>query len=321
MKVLKSNLPIFLILLFSFISITSLFSQSSLFSYEKYISVSGDTLNYRQLVSDYDSKNKYPLVIFLHGSGERGNDNESQLKWGVGNFALPKNMKMYPSIVIAPQCPKNMRWGNFSKKDMSLKPSPTKPMKLLIELINEIILKPRKGRGSRGLKINPKSFDGCSDKEYMVQELHKGDEITTAFYVNKNNKLHSFITFDRILENGMTSHCKVISKYDKQLKEILEKLIEVSKIKGSANIQSIVNSKGEIHPFEINCRISGTNSIRSNFGFEDVKYTLEEWLYNLNPSESIIKNGIATRVFMDVIYEGATDFSEISDNSTNPYIF
>ena len=141
MKVLKSNLPIFLILLFSFISITSLFSQSSLFSYEKYISVSGDTLNYRQLVSDYDSKNKYPLVIFLHGSGERGNDNESQLKWGVGNFALPKNMKMYPSIVIAPQCPKNMRWGNFSEKDMSLKPSPTKPMKILIELINEIMLK------------------------------------------------------------------------------------------------------------------------------------------------------------------------------------
>lgn len=127
--------------LFNSTAITDSYSQSSLFSYEKYISASGDTLNYRQLVSDYDSKSKYPLVIFLHGSGERGNDNEAQLKWGVRNFALPQNMKMYPSIVIAPQCPKNMRWGNFSKKEMSLKLLPTKPMKLLIELINEVILK------------------------------------------------------------------------------------------------------------------------------------------------------------------------------------
>jgi predicted peptidase len=47
---------------------------------------------------------KYPLVIFLHGSGERGNDNEAQLKWGVLNFATDENMA-HPAIVIAPQCP------------------------------------------------------------------------------------------------------------------------------------------------------------------------------------------------------------------------
>lgn len=50
-------------------------------------------------------------------------------------------MKMHPSIVIAPQCPKYMDWGNFSRKDMSLQASPTEPMKLLMELINEAILK------------------------------------------------------------------------------------------------------------------------------------------------------------------------------------
>jgi len=185
----------------------------------------------------------------------------------------------------------------------------------------EFILKPRRGRGSRGLEINPKSIDGFSDEEYMIQELHRGPEITTAFYVNKENKLHGFITLDRILENGTTTHCKVVSKYDKKLKHLLEKIISVSNIKGSANLQSIVNSKGEIKPFEINCRISGTNSIRANFGFEDVKYTLEEWLYNSKLSQPNIKNGIATRVLMDVIYKNATEFSEIKDNSSNPYIY
>ena len=52
------------------------FSQSSSrFSFEKYID-KGDTLRYRQLYPDADTFRKYPLVIFLHGSGERGNDNE-----------------------------------------------------------------------------------------------------------------------------------------------------------------------------------------------------------------------------------------------------
>ncbi len=186
---------------------------------------------------------------------------------------------------------------------------------------DEIILKPRKGRGSRGLQINPKSVKGYSDEEYMVQKLHKGVEITTAFYVDKNNNLHGFITLDRILENGTTTHCKVVTQYDSKIRIILEDLIKVSNIRGSANIQSIVNEKGEIKPFEINCRISGTNSIRANFGFEDVNYTIEEWLYDLKPTSPKIINGIATRILMDVIYKGATDFSKLKDNSTKPYIY
>jgi predicted peptidase len=140
MKLLKSTLPTLLIALFCLGSITSLFSQSSPFSYEKYTSTNGDVLNYRQLISDYDAITKYPLVIFLHGSGERGDDNESQLKWGVMNFATDRIMKMHHPIVIAPQCPKNMSWENFSYENASLQPTPTEPMKLLIELINQAIL-------------------------------------------------------------------------------------------------------------------------------------------------------------------------------------
>lgn len=141
MKIKKSILTSLLIVLVNIGCITNSFAQSSLFSYEKYIS-GNDTLLYRQLVSDYDTVSRYPLVIFLHGSGERGHDNEAQLKWGVMNFASAQIMKNYHPIVIAPQCPENMAWGNFSFEDnMLLKSSPTKPMKLLIELINQTILK------------------------------------------------------------------------------------------------------------------------------------------------------------------------------------
>jgi len=115
-----------------------IFSRSSRFSFNKYIE-KGDTLNYRLLFPEADTLRKYPLVIFLHGSGERGYDNEAQLKWGVMNFATDENMMRHPALVIAPQCPQNSSWSNFSRSDMKLQPSPTKPMELLIGLIHQLI--------------------------------------------------------------------------------------------------------------------------------------------------------------------------------------
>lgn len=134
---MKFNLYIILTIL-SVFGFNQTTSSQSLFSYENYVSENGDTLRYRQMLTDYAPDVKYPLVIFLHGSGERGDDNEAQLKWGVKNFANPSNMKMNPALVVAPQCPENMRWGNFSD-DMKLQEEPTKPMKLLLELIEKTI--------------------------------------------------------------------------------------------------------------------------------------------------------------------------------------
>lgn len=97
---------------------------------------------YRQLFPDSDTLRRFPLVIFLHGSGERGNDNEAQLKWGVMNFATDENMMRHPAFVIAPQCPANMSWANFirdrNSTQINMLPSATKPMTLLIELIEQV---------------------------------------------------------------------------------------------------------------------------------------------------------------------------------------
>ncbi|HET9823804.1 MAG TPA: prolyl oligopeptidase family serine peptidase [Chitinophagaceae bacterium] len=115
------------------------FSQSSSrFSFNTYIE-KGDTLRYRMLFPDADTFRKYPLVIFLHGSGERGNDNEAQLKWGVMSFATDENMVKHPALVIAPQCPEKMNWSNFSRTDMKLQTTAAKPMELLIGLIHQAI--------------------------------------------------------------------------------------------------------------------------------------------------------------------------------------
>src|SRR5664279_4475379 len=145
MKQVKLKASVFFISLISCLFANLAFSQSSLFSFEQYVNSRGDTLRYRQLFPDADTMRKYPLVIFLHGSGERGSDNESQLKWGVMNFASDQNMKLHPAFVIAPQCPANMGWSNFANRnrpsEMSLQAAVSKPMELLMELIHQFIKK------------------------------------------------------------------------------------------------------------------------------------------------------------------------------------
>src|SRR5215467_10112792 len=136
MKQVKS--AIYLGLLFCAASQLAFSQSSSRFSSNNFIE-NGDTLRYRLLFPDADTFRKYPLVIFLHGSGERGNDNEAQLKWGVANFATDENMLRHPAIVIAPQCPSGGSWSNFSRPDMKLQPTPTRPMVLLIGLIHQLV--------------------------------------------------------------------------------------------------------------------------------------------------------------------------------------
>ena len=118
-------------------------AQTNRFNYAKYTNGKGDTLQYRLLTPDYDTLRSYPLVIFLHGSGERGTDNEAQLKWGVLNFASDQMMMAHPAFVLAPQCPPNKTWENSTRnrtaKEIHQLPDESKPMELLMALIHQLI--------------------------------------------------------------------------------------------------------------------------------------------------------------------------------------
>lgn len=74
----------------------------------------GDTLRYRIMYPlNYDAKKQYPLVLFLHGAGERGNNNEVQLVHGAKMFADTANRTRFPAIVVFPQCPITDFWANI----------------------------------------------------------------------------------------------------------------------------------------------------------------------------------------------------------------
>lgn len=212
---------------------------------------------------------------------------------------------------------KYQTWLEFKKRKMPFAET-TLPSRYKNDF-GQIVVKPIEGRGSRDIYVNPKSLQDFSD-EFIIQKLYKGTEITTGFYVTQKRELLGQITFTRKLSHGTTVLCEVTFDFDKAVKELISKIVKHFDVRGACNIQAVVDKKGRIIPFEINCRISGTNSIRSQFGFEDVKYTLEEYLYNRAPKKPKVKKGAAARILMDVIYPNSS-LSEIKGKSTKHYIF
>lgn len=130
------------------------FSQTpdlSKFDHGSYIN-KGDTIPYRILFpQNFNPVKKYALILVLHGAGERGNNNEAQLKYGTQLFLNDTIRAKYPAIVIFPQCPADSYWSNVDKQtDASGKTifhfleggEPTKAMKGLLGLISEWLDKP-----------------------------------------------------------------------------------------------------------------------------------------------------------------------------------
>lgn len=120
----------------------------AMFEKKSYTSSTGFELPYRILYPEkYDKSKKYPVILFLHGSGERGNDNEKQLVHGSKLFLQEENRKNYPAIIIFPQCPAENYWSSVSvdrsKSPLTLsfdytKPA-TAPLIAAVELVKKVI--------------------------------------------------------------------------------------------------------------------------------------------------------------------------------------
>jgi predicted peptidase len=87
-------------------------------AYRKRVLVEGrDSLPYRLLAPEHITPGvKYPLIIVLHGSGERGSDNKKQLVHGASLFLVDSIRKKYPAFVVFPQCPESSYWSDVDKK-------------------------------------------------------------------------------------------------------------------------------------------------------------------------------------------------------------
>jgi predicted peptidase len=99
----------------------------------------GFALPYRLFVpSSCSPSSPCGLLLFLHGAGERGDDNQAQLANDALAFVEPAPQTDNPTIVVYPQCPEGMQWVNSDWKKGTYALSETalsKPMAAVLELL------------------------------------------------------------------------------------------------------------------------------------------------------------------------------------------
>lgn len=142
MKLLKFALAL-LVMLINFPAM----AQGELEAYEHRLYIQhNDTLPYRILYpKNFDTSREYPLVLVLHGAGERGDNNEAQLIYSADLFL--ESQEEYPAIVVFPQCPKDSYWSNVNivadengRRTFSFREGgkPTAAMNNLLGLLKEL---------------------------------------------------------------------------------------------------------------------------------------------------------------------------------------
>jgi predicted peptidase len=67
-----------------------------------------------------DGRKKCPVILFLHGSGERGDDNTAQTKNGI-RLLIAQDPDHFPAVVVCPQCRTGVRWTDPDMEAMALK--------------------------------------------------------------------------------------------------------------------------------------------------------------------------------------------------------
>ena len=107
----------------------------------------GDPLPYRVATPDLGAfPGPRPLVVFLHGAGERGADNARQLVHGADRLA--EGAAVHGAVVVAPQCPRADYWANVGRAaeavtgrpslDWAYRPDPTPALRAVAALVDSL---------------------------------------------------------------------------------------------------------------------------------------------------------------------------------------
>jgi predicted peptidase len=130
--------------LFCLLLACPVFAQTG-YQADVFVNEDGKRLPYRLLLPPEDVLNdKPPLILFLHGAGERGTDNQKQLTHGSKLFL--ENQTKYPALVVMPQCPTDSYWAAVDI-DRSKQPvgitfrdgKPNWPLEAALELVDRLV--------------------------------------------------------------------------------------------------------------------------------------------------------------------------------------
>jgi len=111
----NSLFKIVMVLYLSIVGVVLTYAQTFEYESHKNASIASYSMPYRLFIpTGYNADTSYPLVLFLHGAGERGTDNNAPLNGSRGAilWAETANQASHPCFVLAPQCPAEKQWVN-----------------------------------------------------------------------------------------------------------------------------------------------------------------------------------------------------------------
>ena len=156
-----------------------------------------------------------------------------------------------------------------------------------------MIIKPKSGRGSRGvMTIGSKEelaayrvFHKDTDKNLIVQELIKGQEYTILVSANNQQELNCIIPIKVAQKKGITINASL--EMNETIIDYVKKFHDNFPTSCIYNIQCILTESGDVYPFEVNPRISTTFCMSLAAGFDPFEQFYQSVLEMWEPEELI----------------------------------
>lgn len=86
---------------------------------------------------------KYPLILFLHGAGERGNDPELLKKHFLPAITSDEFRDKFPCFVVAPQCRTGVWWSKLPEGGTRVSPTqtdePGDQLKMALQCVDDVV--------------------------------------------------------------------------------------------------------------------------------------------------------------------------------------
>ncbi|NKY99079.1 ATP-grasp domain-containing protein [Nocardiopsis alborubida] len=147
-----------------------------------------------------------------------------------------------------------------------------------------IIVKPRWGRGSRGVFVVRDADDlaltldrgGDDLSRVIVQEYVEGPEYSTSVVLWRDRRVQAVVPKEVVFKEGSSRYA--ISRHHPGVTEVCVRTAHVLSADGPLNVQMRVDSSGTPRVFEINPRFSGSSALTAAAGVDEIGGLLSQAL-------------------------------------------
>jgi predicted peptidase len=116
----RLRFPIFFVLAVLFTAASAAAKKQETGFLDRAVVVQGTSYKYQVYVPEnWSPKQKWPVILFLHGAGERADDGMFQTQVGIGR-AIREHRERFPAIVVLPQCRKDDWWAKSPMDDQAI---------------------------------------------------------------------------------------------------------------------------------------------------------------------------------------------------------